>query len=303
LNEAYSDVWSEWLLHRRHADDPDYGVIVRGVVSRFVDRVLDDARLVPGMMLLDVGTGEGVLAFRALERIGASGKIILTDISDPLLRHAEASAVQLGIEKQCSFLKCSAEKLAGIGDATIDAVLARASIAYVSDKKAAFGEFHRVLKPGGRLSIAEPILQDEAFVARALRKRVDAQAGQSRDRFLPLLHRWKSAQYPDTEEAFAACPHVNFSERDLINFARSAGFSEIHLNLHIDVSPPLMTSWDVFIGSSPHPLAPSLATILAEQFTAAERQLFEELVRPTVESGKSTTMDRIAYLNACKPVD
>jgi hypothetical protein len=117
---------------------------------------------------------------------------------------------------------------------------------------------------------------------------------------LVLLYRWKSAQYPDTEEEYLRWPLVNFSERDLVSLARGAGFSEVHMQLHIDVVPSLITSWEVFLGSSPHPLAPSLRTILAERFSAEERQLFESMVRPTGESGKNMTVERVAYLNSSK---
>lgn len=300
--EAQTDEWSDWLLHRRHADDPAYEGVVRGVVKRFADRVLDDAGLAPGMTLADVGAGEGLLGFRAIERIGSTIHVVLTDISSPMLRHAKTLAVQRGLGSQCTFLKCSAEKLTGIADSTMDAVVTRAALAYVYDKRAAFREFHRVLKPGGRISIAEPILQDEAFFARALRRRVDDPSPLHNDRFFTLLHRWKAAQFPDTEEACAKSPIVNYSERDLLNFVRESGFTNIHLQLHIDVMPSLITSWETFLGSSPHPWAPPLRTILAEQFTPEERQFFEQMVRPTVESGENITTDRIVYLNACKPV-
>ena len=118
---------------------------------------------------------------------------------------------------------------------------------------------------------------------------------------MTLLHRWKAAQFPDTEEACAKSPIANYSERDVLNFVRGAGFTEIHLQLHIDVIPSLITSWDVFLGSSPHPLAPSLKRILAEQFTADERQFFEQMVRPTIESGSNITTDRAMYLPAQRP--
>jgi arsenite methyltransferase len=301
LQDGQTDEWSEWLLHRRHADDPAYHEVVRSVVQRYADHVLDDARLLPGMTLADIGAGEGILAFRAIERLGAAINVVLTDISAPMLRHAESVAVQRGVRGQCSFLKCSAENLAGISDSSIDVVAARAAVAYVSDKSAAFKEFYRVLKPGGRISIAEPILQDEAFFARALRKRVDAEKPQPPDQFLRLLHRWKAAQFPDTEEKCASSPHVNYSERDLLNFARSSGFAEIHLQLHIDVAPSLITSWEIFLDSSPHPWAPPLRAVLAQQFSAEERDFFEKMVRPTVESGKNLTTDRIAYMSASKP--
>jgi arsenite methyltransferase len=299
--DGQTDEWSEWLLHRRHADDPAYHEVVKGVVQRYADHVLDDARLAPGMTMADIGAGEGVLAFRAIERIGATIKVVLTDISAPMLHHAESIAAGRGIRGQCTFLECSAESLAGIADSTMDVVAARAAVAYVRDKGAAFNEFYRVLKPGGRISLAEPILQDEAFFARALRKRVDAQAPQPPDQFLRLLHRWKAAQFPDTEETCASSPHVNYSERDLLNFVRNSGFAEIHVQLHIDVAPSLITSWEIFLDSSPHPWAPSLRTVLAQQFSAAERDFFETMVRPTVESGKNLATDRIAYVNARKP--
>jgi arsenite methyltransferase len=294
------DEWSKWVLYDRYGGDPGYEAVVRRAVARFADRVLDEAHLFSGMRLVDVGAGDGLLAFRALERLGTI-QVVLTDISPPLLRHAKDTAARLNLKDQCTFLECTAEKLTDLADSTVDAIVTRASIAYVSNKNAAFREFQRVLKPGGRISIAEPIMQDEAFAAQALKARVDAQLGSSPDPFLKLLHRWKSAQFPDTAEGCAKHPLVNFSERDLIDMARGAGFVDIHMQLHIDVAPSLVTSWDIFLASSPHPWAPSLRSILEERFSSEERQLFEALVKPTVESGKNLAIDRIAYLNAKKP--
>jgi arsenite methyltransferase len=299
-NGSPTDEWFNWLLHERHGDDSAYACIVRDAVARFVDRVLDGAGLFAGMTLVDIGTGDGVVGLRAIERLGKDIRVIFTDISAPLLQHTERLAKQRNVLEQCSFLQCTAENLAVIADSSVDAVAARASVAYVADKSAAFREFHRVLKPGGRISIAEPIMQDEAFAARALKKAVEARTNPSADGFLPLLHRWKAAQFPDTEEGCARNPLVNFSERDLLNMVRGAGFSEIHLQLAIDVTAPLSLSWDVFVNSSPHPWAPTLQRILADQFSPEERQLFESVLRPTVESGKHPTVDRIAYVIATK---
>lgn len=295
-----SDIWSEWLLHHRHADDAAYGLVVQRVVEGYADRVLEGGKLADGMTLVDVGAGEGLVAFRAIDRIGPLLRVILTDLSAPMLRYAESVAVKRNVRAQCTFLQCPAENLEGIANTSVDVVATRAVLAYVADKAAALGEFFRILKPGGRLSIAEPILQDEAFYARALRRRIEDQS-QPVDRFLTLLHRWKAAQFPDTEEACAKSPIANYSERDLLNMVRAAGFAEIHLQLHIDVVPSIVTSWDVFLGSSPHPWAPSLKQILGERFTYAERQFFEHMVRPTVESGRNVTTDRAMYLQAHRP--
>jgi len=74
------------------------------------------------------------------------------------------------------------------------------------------------------------------------------------------------------------------------------GFRELHLELHISVTDSYRKSWDTFLDTSPHPLAPSLRTILRERFTTEERLLFEAVIRPIVET------DRMAYLTAHKPV-
>lgn len=298
--DSAADPWSEWLLHHRHADDPNYGKLVQTAVRGYADRVLDAARLVAGMTLVDVGAGEGLLAWRAIERVGSSLRVILTDVSAPLLAHAEAEAVQRGVREQCTFIECPAERLAGIRDASVDVVATRAALAYVADKPAALQEFRRVLKPGGRISLCEPILQEEAFFVRALRNNIDV-AGAKADLFQVLLHRWKSAQFPDTAESCAQSPMVNYSERDLLNFIRVAGFAEIHMELHIDVIASPITSWEVYLGVSPHPLAPTLRCILAERFTADERSYFESMVRPTVESGKNLTTERVVYATAMRP--
>jgi arsenite methyltransferase len=301
-SDFQSDVWSEWLLHLRHADDPAFAHVVRAEVERYADRVLDAARLAPGMTLADIGAGEGLIAFRAIDRIGHTLRVLIADVSAAMLRHAESLAIQRHVQGQCTFLQCSADRLDDIPDASVDVITTRAVLAYVSDKSAALREFHRVLKPGGRISIAEPILQDEAFVATALRTMIETKSVRSQDRFLPLLHRWKSAQYPDTHEKIANSPIANYSERNLFDFVRRSGFVEIHLELHIDMLPSIITSWEVFLAGSPHPWAPPLSTVLKEQFTPEERQLFEQIMRPIVESPDAMTTTRIAYLNAVKPL-
>ncbi len=238
-SEAPSDVWSEWLLHRRHGDDPTLAHAVRCDVERYADRVLDQAQLTAGMTLVDIGAGEGLIAFRAIERIGPSLRVLLTDISAALLHHAEALAVERGVRAQCTFLCCPADQLTEIPDASVDVVATRAVLAYVADKPAALREFHRILKPGARISLAEPILQDDALMASALRSMIEARGTLSQDRFLPLLHRWKAAQYSDTPERIAKSPIANYSERNLFDFVRTCGFTEIHLELHLDlVAPP-----------------------------------------------------------------
>ena len=299
-DQPSSDTWSRWLLQLRNGGDPSFETTLQVEVEAYADRVLDGAKLQPGMTLADIGTGDGLVAFRAISRAGRSLNVILADISAPLLRRAKMLATEKGVLDQCSFVECSADRLSGIATGSIDAITTRAVLAYVADKRAAVREFHRVLKPGGRISLAEPILQDEAFVACTLKSMVETPSGQPRDLFLPLLHRWKAAQFPDTMAKIAESPIANYSERTLFETIRQCGFTNIHLEFHMDLRPSIIPSWKVFIESSPHPWAPTLSTILAESFTPEERQIFENNMRPLVESGQALGVGRAAFFTAVK---
>ncbi len=297
-----TDLWSQWLLHGRDAGDPHLKQTLRTVVGRYIDRLLDGARLSPGETLADIGSGEGVVAFRAIERVGPTLRVCLTDVSEPMLRHAEARASALGVRGQCAFLCCPADRLAGLADTSVDVVATRSVLAYVADKTAALREFHRVLRPNGRISLAEPVMQDDALAARAMKAVIDSKPAAEVSPLMVLLHRWKAAQYPDTEEKIRLSPIANYSERDLIRFAQNAGFTDIHLELHIDLVPSVVHGWETFLNSAPHPLAPPLKDIMAERFTAEERELFERSMRPVVEDPRSVSMDRMVYLTARKPL-
>jgi ubiquinone/menaquinone biosynthesis C-methylase UbiE len=296
-----TDSWSEWLLSRRHGGNADYQRRMLNVVGRYRDRVLDGARLGPGMTLADIGTGDGLVAFGAIERVGKTLRVILTDISAPLLRHAEDKATQLGVREQCSFIQGSAEKLNGIQNSTVDAVTLRAVLAYVADKAAAFGESFRVLKPGGRLSLAEPVFQDEATEARALADLVAGQPNHPDIQFLRLVSRYRAAQFPATLADAMSSPITNYNERDLFRIARQVGFTDVHAELHIDLRPALSITWEAYLDVANHPWAPTLREILATRFSAQEATLFEKTLRPIVESGQAEQKETTVYLTAEKP--
>jgi ubiquinone/menaquinone biosynthesis C-methylase UbiE len=275
---------------------------MRGRLEYYADRVLDGAGLAAGMTLADIGAGEGLIAFRAIERMGPSLRVVFADVSAPMLQHAETLAVDRGVRNQCVFHRCTAENLKDIKGGSVDVVATRAVLAYVADKRAALHEFYRILKGGGRISLAEPILHDEALAVSALKTIVESLPVGHPERVLPLIHRWRAAQFPDTPEKIAANPMTNYTERDLVQFAQASGFAEIHLEFHIDLLPFSMTSWEAVLGSSPHPWAKPLNVILKEQFTAEERQILEQALRQTLSAPNSVAIERIAYLTATKPL-
>ena len=77
-----SDAWADWLRTRRTGGDPEYERRMLEHLGTVRDRVLDNAGLASGETLLDVGCGNGLIAFGALER-GAD--VVFADVSRPLL--------------------------------------------------------------------------------------------------------------------------------------------------------------------------------------------------------------------------
>ena len=152
------DRWYRWLRDVRFGgDDVCREKDLREFLYPVRDTVLDKAQLRPGETVLDVGTGDGLLAFGALERLGPSGQVVFSDISQDLLDHCREAAAAEGLLDWCRFVLAAADSLTGVADEAVDVVTTRSVLIYVKDKAAALREFYRVLKPGGRVSLFEPV--------------------------------------------------------------------------------------------------------------------------------------------------
>jgi hypothetical protein len=176
-------------------------------------------------------------------------------------------------------------------------------LAYIAHKEAAVKQFRRVLKPGGRISIGEPILRDDAMQLAALTRHLETQPVDEKNLQSRFHQRWKAAQLPSVTEEILNNPLTNFTERDLVTLCQYAGFGDIHLELHIDVRKASAMSWDTFIDIAPRPNTPMLREVIASNFNSHERRQFEEAFRPLVETGQVFERDAVAYLNAVKPTE
>jgi arsenite methyltransferase len=295
------DPWYEWLTRHRQggaAPNPTLGQDV----ARYRDRVLLGARLQPGVKLVDVGCGGGLVAFGAIDQIGPSLQVVFCDISAALLQRAEQTAGERGVRSQCTFLQAPAQSLPMIASGSVDVVTMRSVLVYLADKPAVAREFHRLLKPGGRVSIAEPIYRDDALRLAALGRQLQDQPKTPETRAAELFLRWKAAQLPSTPAEIDESPLTNFGEHDLVSLFEAAGFTDLHLELHIDVRPLAAESWDKILDSAPRPNTPTLRQVLESQFSAEERREFEAQLRPLAESGRTRYRDVMSYLTATKPL-
>ena len=255
------------------------------------DTVLDKAEFQPGDIVLDVGTGDGLIAFGALERLGPSGHVVFSDISQDLLDHCRAAAAAKGLLDRCCFVVASADSLDGIADASVDVVTTRSVLIYVNDKAEALWAFYRVLKPGGRISVFEPI--------NVLMRDPDRLLGYDITPVKPLAAKigafYESLRPPGPD------PMVDFDERDLVRHAEQAGFADVSLELRVTVkNGKRPVSWKDALRMAVNPLVPPLGEVLDRVLSAQEIAEFTAHVKPLVESGSGRERQALAYLAAAK---
>ena len=77
MSETVQDKWAHWVLKRGHADDPAQQNAKLEFLRPVRERVLDNATLRSHDVVLDVGAGDGLIAFAALDRLGPTGKVSL----------------------------------------------------------------------------------------------------------------------------------------------------------------------------------------------------------------------------------
>lgn len=294
------DPWADWLLEGRNAGDPEFEQRIQARVNQYIDHALRPLDLATGASVLDFGCGDGALGLRALQARDDL-RVVFADTSEELLQRASGRAEAMGLDARCRFVWLADGSLEAIPAACVDAVCTRSALAYVPDKRHVLTQFHRVLRPGGVLSLAEPIFQDDALMCCAERAVLQGPQGAELPPLLRLLHDWRARQFPDTAEAVADCAYCNFSERDLFAWVVQAGFDRPHLELHIDSGPPLAPDWDSFARHTPHPFATSLRDMVDWDCAPNQGALLEQLLRGQWEQGAMVSVDRMAYLRARRP--
>ena len=123
-------------------------------------------RLVPGEKVVDVGSGAGFDSFIAAGQVGPGGYVVGVDMTPEMLAKSRQTAEALALA-HVEFRHGLAEALP-VPDGWADVVISNGVINLCADKQAVFAEIFRVLRPGGRLQLAD-IANGRPVPAAALR--------------------------------------------------------------------------------------------------------------------------------------
>jgi arsenite methyltransferase len=130
-------------------------------------------RLERGEAVLDVGSGAGTDSLIAAQMVGAEGRVTGVDMTQEMLAKARAAAAEMKATN-VEFVEGEVESLPFEAE-SFDVIISNGVIDLVPDKDAVFSEIHRVLRPGGRIQVADVTIQNP--VSEEGRRKIDLWTG------------------------------------------------------------------------------------------------------------------------------
>lgn len=283
------DRWADWLLRGRYlgADERVARAQDRRL-ERVRDRVIRGARIRGGNVVLDVGSGTGLLALAARRKAGPEGLIVASDISTDALRVGMLPTASHEMTGRVIAVGADQRRLP-FADSSFDVVMTRSVLIYVREKRDAVGELHRVLRRGGRVSMFEPI-NTEYVREGTWPGELDLSGLQAAHD--EVMRRWEAEDGADETL-------TDFDERDLAGFFVDAGFRDVALSYEWSVNTKRLSrreaAWLVQVKPNPNSssYAETARDVLGEQAEAYLSRYLDLLVSKPLR-----TKLAVAYVTA-----
>ncbi|MEM3400240.1 MAG: arsenite methyltransferase [Candidatus Micrarchaeia archaeon] len=177
------------------------------------------ASLKKGETVLDLGSGAGLDCFLAAKKVGKRGKVIGVDMTPEMVERARESARKGGY-KNVEFRLGEIENLP-VSDSSVDVVLSNCVLNLVPNKRRAFEEIFRVLKPGGRLVLSDIVLTRE----------------------LPN-------EIKNYNDAYAACIAGAITKKKYLGLVKKAGFKDVKVMDEEVLPADVMRAFGIASGSA-----------------------------------------------------
>ena len=119
-----------------------------------MDPLIAPAAVAADQTVLDYGCGPGWLAIELAKKVGSGGRVHAVDLNEEFLARAARHAAEEGVADRVTFHRLAGDRIP-VGDRSVDRVLTKNVLEYVTDLAATLGELRRVLRPGGLLHVID----------------------------------------------------------------------------------------------------------------------------------------------------
>jgi arsenite methyltransferase len=147
---------------RRHYRDQELAEVPPGAIAWAlgVGNPVRYARLQPGQVVLDVGSGGGIDTILAARRVGPQGRVVGLDVLAEMCERGRRHAAQAGVQGWTEFRQGEMEAIP-LPDGSVEVAISNGVLNLSARKSRALAEIYRVLAPGGRLCVADLTVEGE----------------------------------------------------------------------------------------------------------------------------------------------
>ena len=281
--------WTQWLKQNRFAGQtPEMIEQTTKWLEAVRDVILVYAELKPYETVIDIGTGTGLLAFKALELQECKGKVIFSDLFQDCLDDCKRILDESGVKEGYEMLQCPVEHIA-LPDSSVHKALMRSVLVHVVNKQPAINEIYRVLKPGGKLCAFEPVIR-------------------SNTRYWEILHPMFIEKFDDfkrVENEIMDNPMdslCNFDEKTLKTNLEIAGFSKPEVKLQevkssYVVQPNMVREWFI---NPPSPNQPSTKERFMKYFDESTVEKYMHDIQMYLTGRTINLKTNAVFINATK---